>query len=102
MASSGNISPEDMVYTFKQGSEESIKDAWSRINKVHNETEPRITLGLLLSSFYFCLILHYRYTLDTLVGVDFLQSHGDQAFNSIKKLMVTYPSDSEMALASIY
>src|SRR3954469_21601839 len=61
-----------------------------------------MTLGLLVSYFYFGLILCYRYALDTLVGGDFLQSDGDQAFNAIKKLMVTYPSDFDSALRSIY
>jgi hypothetical protein len=84
MASPGTISPEERVFTFKQKSDESIKEAWSRIHKAYNETEPRMTLGLLLSSFYFGLTLRYRYALDNLVGVDFLQSDGDQAFNAIK------------------
>src|SRR3954471_11826641 len=98
MAIPSIISPEERVFTFKQKSDESIKEAWSRIHKAYNETEPRMTLGLLLSSFYFGLTLRYRYALDTLVGGDFLQSDGDKAFNSIKKLMVTYPSDFDSAL----
>src|SRR3954471_21533627 len=102
MASPDTISPEERVFTFKQKSDESIKEAWSRIHKAYNETEPRMTLGLLLSSFYFGLTLRYRYALDTLVGGDFLQCDGDQAFNAIKKLMVTYPSDFDSALGSIY
>ena len=102
MSSPGTISPEEMVFTFKQRSDESVKEAWSRINKAYDETAPRMTLGLLLSSFYFGLILRYRYALDTLVGGDFLQCDGDQAFNAIKKLMVTYPSDFDSALVSIY
>ena len=47
-----------------------FKEAWSRINKSYIETGPKMTLGLLLKSFYFGLVLHYRYALDTLVGGD--------------------------------
>src|SRR4051794_9210087 len=102
MACLGTMSPQERVFTFKQKSDESIKEAWSRIHKAYNETEPRMTLGLLLSRFYFGLTLRYRYALDTFVRGDFLQSDGDQAFNAIKKLMVTYPSDFDSALGSIY
>ena len=84
MSSPVTMSPEEMIFTFKQGSEESVKEAWSRINKAYDETGPRMTLGLLLSSFYFGLTLRYRYALDTLVGGDFLQCDGDLAFNAIK------------------
>ena len=62
------MSPEEMIFTFKQGSEESFKEAWSRINNSYNKTEPKMTLGLLLSSFYFGLIHRYRYALDTVAG----------------------------------
>ena len=84
MSSPVTMSPKEMVFTFKQGSEESFKEAWSRINNSYDKMEPKMTLGLLLSSFYFGLVLHYRYALDTLVGGDFLQCDGDQAFNAIK------------------
>ena len=62
-----------------------------------------MTLGLLLRSFYFGLVLRYRYALDTLVGGDFLQYGGDQAFNAIKKLIATYdsPSNIDVQLNSI-
>jgi hypothetical protein len=53
-----------MIFTFKQKSEESFKEAWSRIYDWHGKTEPKMTLGLLLSSFYFGLALRYRYALD--------------------------------------
>jgi hypothetical protein len=58
------MSPEKMIFTFKQNSEESFKEAWSRIYDWHGKTEPKVTLRLLLSSFYFGLALHYRYALD--------------------------------------
>src|SRR4051794_13947259 len=77
------MTPEEMIFTFKQGSEESFKEAWSRINESYDKTKPKMTLGLLLTSFYFGLVLRYRYGLDTLVGGDFLQSDGDQAFDAI-------------------
>jgi hypothetical protein len=60
-----------MIFTFKQGSEESFKEAWGRINNYYDNTEPKMTLSLLLSSFYFGLVLRYRYALDTVVGGDF-------------------------------
>jgi hypothetical protein len=50
------ISPEEMIFTFKQGSEESFKEGWSRIYDSHGKTEPKMTLGLLLSSFYVGLV----------------------------------------------
>ena len=66
MSSSFTMSPEEMVFTFKQGGEESFKEAWFRINNSYEKTEPRMTLALLLRSFYFGLVLRYRYALDTL------------------------------------
>ena len=84
MSNPVTMSPEEMIFTFKQGSEESFKEAWSRINNSYDKTEPKMTLGLLLSSFYFGLVLCYRYALDTVVGGDFLHCDGDQAFNAIK------------------
>ena len=46
------MSPEEMIFTFKQESEESFKEAWSRIFYSYDKTEPKMTLSLLLSSFY--------------------------------------------------
>jgi hypothetical protein len=62
------MSPEEMILTFKQKSEESFKEAWSRIYDCHEKTEPKMTLSLLLSSFYFGLALRYRYALDATAG----------------------------------
>ena len=63
-----------------------------------------MTLSLLLSSFYFGLVLCYRYALDAVVGGDFLHCDGDQAFNAIKKLITTYSSTSKFdsSLVSIH
>jgi hypothetical protein len=96
--------PEEMIFTFKQKSEESFKEAWSRIYDCHGKTEPKMTLSLLLSSFYFGLALHYRYALDAVAGGDFLHCDGDQAFNVIKKLIAVYslPSDFDSSLVSIF
>ena len=97
-------SPEELVFTFKQGDEESFKDAWSRIFTSYRKTEPQMTLSLLLSNFYFGLMVRYRYALDTLVGGDFLHCNGDQAFNAIKKLVASHDSANnfDSALISIY
>jgi hypothetical protein len=81
------MSPEDMIFTFKQKDEERFKKAWSRIYDWHGKTEPKMTLSLLLSSFYFGLSFRYRYA--TAEG-DFLHCDGDQAFNIIKKLITIY------------
>ena len=86
------LSPEESIFTFKQGGEESFKEAWSRIFDSYNKTEPKMTLSLLLSNFYFGLILRYRYALDAVVGGDFLHCDGDQAFNAIKKLVTSSSS----------
>jgi hypothetical protein len=93
-----------MIFNFKQKSEESFKEAWSKIYDSHGKTEPKMTLGLLLSSFYFGLALYYRYALDAVAGGDFLHCDGDQAFNVIKKLIAVYssPSNFDSALVSIY
>jgi hypothetical protein len=98
------MSPEEMIFTFKQKKEESFKEAWSRIYNSHGKTEPRMTLSLLLSSFYFGLALHYRYALDAAAGGDFLNCDGDQAFNVIKKLIAVYSllSDFDSSLVSIF
>jgi hypothetical protein len=63
-----------MIFTFKKGSEESFKEAWSGIliSDSYDKTEPKMTLGLLVSSFYFGLVICYRYALDAVVGGDFL------------------------------
>jgi hypothetical protein len=63
-----------------------------------------MTLGLLLNSFCFALVLCYRYALDAVAGGDFLHYDGDQAFNAIKKLIATYssPSKFDSSLVSIY
>jgi hypothetical protein len=79
-----------MIFTFKQKDEESFKEAWSRIYDWHGKTEPKITLSLLLSCFYFGLALRYRYALDATAEGDFLHCDGDQAFNIIKKLITIY------------
>jgi hypothetical protein len=98
------MSPEEMIFTFKQKSEESFKEAWSRIYDFHGKTEPKMTLSLLLSSFYFGLALRYRYALDATEGGDFLHCDGDQAFNIIKKLITIYslPIDFDSSLVSIF
>ena len=76
------LSPEESIFTFKQGDEESFKDAWSRIFTSYRKAEPQMTLSLLLSNFYFGLMIRYRYALDAVVGGDFLHCNGDQAFNA--------------------
>jgi hypothetical protein len=93
-----------MIFTFKQRSEESFKEACSRIYDSNGKTEPKMTLGLLLSSFYFGLILCYRYALDAVAGGDFLHCDGDQAFNVIKKLIAidSSPCNFDSSLVSIY
>jgi hypothetical protein len=97
------MSPEEMIFTFKQGSEESFKEAWSRISESYNKTEPKMTLSPLLRSFYFGLVLCYRYALDAVVGGDFLSCDGDQSFNAIKKLIATYssPTNYDSSIVSI-
>jgi hypothetical protein len=80
------MSPEEMIFTFKQRSEESFKEAWSRIYDSHGKTKPKMILGLLLSSFYFGLVLCDRYALDAIAGGDFLHCDGDQDFKCHKKV----------------
>jgi hypothetical protein len=96
--------PEEMIFTFKQKSEESFIEAWSRIYGCHGKTEPKMTLSLLLSSFYFGIALRYRYALDATAGGDFLHCHGDQALNIIKKLITidSMPTNFDSSLVSIF
>jgi hypothetical protein len=75
---------EEMIFTLKQGSEESFKESWSRINSSYSKTEPRMTSGLLLSSFILILFCVIDMLYDTVAGGDFLLCDGDQAFNTIK------------------
>jgi hypothetical protein len=98
------MSPEETIFTFKQKSEKSFKEAWSRIYDCHGKTEPKMTSSLLLSSFYFGLALRYRYALDATAGGDFLHCDGDQAFNIIKKLITIYscPTDFDSSLVSFF
>ena len=90
------MSPEELIFTFKQGSEESFKEALFRIFYAYGKTQPQVTLSLLLSIFYFGLALCYRYALDAVVGGDFLHCDGDQAFNAIKKLIATSSSTDKI------
>jgi hypothetical protein len=98
------MSPEEMIFTFKQKSEESFKEAWSRIYDSHGKTKPQMSLSLLLSRFYFGLDLRYRYSLNATAGGDFLHCDGDQAFNVIKKLIAVYslPSNFDSSLVNIF
>ena len=86
------VSAEELIFTFKQGNEETFGEAWSRIFETYGETKPKMTLSLLLNIFYFGLVHCYRYALDAVVGGDFLQCDGDQAFNAIKKLIMSSSS----------
>jgi hypothetical protein len=96
--------PEDMIFTFKQKDEESFKEAWSRIYDWHGKTEPKMTLSLFLSCFYFGLALCYRYALDATAEGDFLHCDRDQAFNIIKNLITIYsmPTYFDSSLVSIF
>src|SRR5215216_2503969 len=98
------MSPEEMIFNFKQGIEESFKEAWSRISDLHEKTEPKMTQSLFLSSFYLGIALCYRYALDAVVGGDFLQCNEDDAVNAIKKLIFTYnfPSKSYSSFMNIF
>jgi hypothetical protein len=98
------MSPEEMIFAFKQKSEESFKEAWSKIYDWHGKTEPKMTLSLLLSSFYFGHALRYIYALDATEEGDFLHCDGDQAFNIIKKLITIYsmPTYFDSSLVSIF
>jgi hypothetical protein len=93
-----------MIFTFKQKEEESFKEAWSRIYDWHGKTEPKMTLSLLLSCFYFVLALRYRYALDATAEGDSLHCDGDQAFNIIKKLITIYsmPTYFDSSLVCIF
>jgi hypothetical protein len=98
------MSPKEMIFTFKQKSEESFKEACSRIYEWHGKTELKMALSLLLSCFYFGLALFYRYALDTRAEGDFLHCDGDQAFDIIKKLITIYsmPTDFDSSIVSIF
>jgi hypothetical protein len=98
------MSPEEMIFTFKQKREESFKEAWSRIYDWHGKTESKMALSLLLSCFYFGLALCYRYALDTTAEGYFLHCDGDQAFDIIKKLIIIYsmPTDFDSSMVSIF
>ena len=45
------MSPEELILTFKQGTEKSFMEVWSRIFDAYGKTEPKVTLSLFLSSF---------------------------------------------------
>src|SRR5215216_2483082 len=98
------MSPEEMIFTFKQGIEESFKEAWSRISDPHEKIEPKMTQSLFLSSFYLGIALSYIYALDAVVGGDFLQCNEDDAVNAIKKLVFTYnlPSKTDISFTNIF
>ena len=70
------MSPQELIFTFKQGSEKSFKEDWSRVFDAYGKHEPKMTLSCFLSRFYFGLALCYRYALDVVVGGDFLQCDG--------------------------
>src|SRR4051812_40242114 len=84
------ISPMVEISTFKQKSEESFKEAWSRISAFQRETEPEVSLSLVIDSFYHSIALHYRYALDAVAEKDFLLCTEDEAFDAITKLIMIY------------
>jgi hypothetical protein len=98
------MSPEEMIFTFRQNNEKSFKEVWSGIYDWHRKTKARMTLSFLLSCFYFGLALRYRYALDATAEGDFLYCDGDQAFNIIKKLITIYgmPTSFDIDLVSIF
>ena len=84
------MSPEEMIFTFKQGIEESFKEAWSRISALQRETEPKISLSMVINSFYRGIALRYRYALDAVAEKYFFLCTEDEAFDAIRKLIMIY------------
>ena len=81
------VTPMEKIFTFKQKSEESFKEAWSRIFDLQEKTEPKMCLGLVIGSFYHGLALSYRYALDAVAGRDIFQCNENEALDAIKKLI---------------
>src|SRR4051812_13372493 len=98
------FSPMVEISTFKQKSEESFKEAWSRISALHRETEPKVSLSLVIDSFYRGIALRYRYALDAVAEKYFLLCTEDEAFDAIKKLIIIYgtPGKSDSSFTNIF
>ena len=80
------MSPEAEVLTFKQRGGEILKDAWYRINDPQNRSTKKQATTILLRNFYVGVTNWYRYTLDTLMGGNFLGAHTLEALTVIESL----------------
>ena len=80
-----SVSPMERIFTFKQESEESFKEAWSRISGLQRETEPKMSLSFVINSFYHGIALCYRYALDDVAEKYFLLCTEDKAYDAIRK-----------------
>ena len=54
------------------------------------EIEPKMSLSLVINSFYHGLALRYRYVLDAVAEKDILLCTKDEAFDAINKLIIIY------------
>src|SRR4051794_26531747 len=91
------VSPMERIFTFKQESEESFKEAWSRISDLRRKTKPKMSLSLVINSFYHGITLCYRYALDAVAKKDIFRFTKDEALDAINKLIIIYnmPSKSD-------
>src|SRR4051812_27904482 len=98
------ISPMIEISTFKQKSEEIFKEAWSRISALQRETEPKVSLSLVIDSFYHDIALRYRYALAAVDEKYFLLCTEDEAFDAIRKLIMIYgtPGKSDSSFTNIF
>src|SRR4051812_24871528 len=98
------FSPMVEISTFKQKIEESFKEAWSRISALQRETEPKMSLSLVIDSFYRGISLRYRYALDAVAEKEFLLCTEDEAYDAIIKLIMIYdtPGKSDSSFTSIF
>src|SRR4051812_145927 len=98
------MTPMEEIFTFKKKSEESFKEAWSRISALQRETKPKMSLSLVINSFYHGIALCYRYALDVVDEKDIFRCTEDEAFDAIKKLIIIYnmPGKSDTSFIDIF
>jgi hypothetical protein len=79
------------VRTFKQQGGESLKDAWYQISNAHHRCTKKHSTMILLRNFYVSISSWNRYTLDTLVGGNFLGTSALEACTLIESLVGVPP-----------
>src|SRR3954463_5578235 len=82
------------VLTFTQRGDESLKDAWYRINDSQKRATKKQSTTILLRNFYVGITSWNRFILDTAINGNFLEVPVWEALNLMENLVGNLPVDS--------